>query len=197
MSNVGISLIDLPWMQVRPVLSFEAHRGSVLIMTVILAEATGGTGDLGVVDTTGHAGGYPTHTAELLNDAAGAAGPEPFVAEGPPRHHPVVPNALLRQHAPHVIAQGAPPQYTALQEFDRSVGVHRVFLALTRSRLARRLAVDVGTITALKAGQRWPSATDATKIEAGLKLPAKRCRSGFHPIPKLWRNDERYCCERS
>ncbi len=119
MSNVGISLIDLPWMQVRPVLSFEAHRGSVLIMTVILAEATGGTGDLGVVDTTGHAGGYPTHTAELLNDAAGAAGPEPFVAEGPPRHHPVVPNALLRQHAPHVIAQGAPPQYTALQEFDR------------------------------------------------------------------------------
>ena len=25
MSNVGISLIDLPWMQVRPVLSFEAH----------------------------------------------------------------------------------------------------------------------------------------------------------------------------
>ena len=60
MSNVGISLIDLPWMQVRPVLSFEAHRGSVLIMAVILAEATGGTGDLGVVDTTGHAGGYPT-----------------------------------------------------------------------------------------------------------------------------------------
>ena len=138
----------------------------------------------------------PHHTAELLNDAAGAAGPEPFVAEGPPRHHPVVPNALLRQHAPHVRAHGAPPQYTAFQEFDRSVGVHRVF-ALTRSRLARRLAVDVGTITALQAGQRWPNATDATKIEAGLKLPAKTLSLWLSPDPKLWRKNERYCCERS
>jgi RNA polymerase sigma-70 factor (ECF subfamily) len=38
-------------------------------MTASLAETTGGTGDLGVVDTKGRAGGYPTYTAaEFLTD---------------------------------------------------------------------------------------------------------------------------------
>jgi hypothetical protein len=46
-------------------------------MTVILAESTSGTGDLGVVNTMRRAGGYPTHTAELLGDTAGVARPEP------------------------------------------------------------------------------------------------------------------------
>ena len=53
-------------------------------MTASLAETTGGTGDLGVVDTKGRAGGYPTHTAELLTDAAGVPRPEPFVGQSDP-----------------------------------------------------------------------------------------------------------------
>ena len=48
-------------------------------MTVILAESIGGTGDLGVADTMGQAGGYHTHTAAPVNDTAGVARPEPFV----------------------------------------------------------------------------------------------------------------------
>jgi RNA polymerase sigma-70 factor, ECF subfamily len=48
-------------------------------MTVILAESIGGTGDLGVADTIGQAGGYHTHTAAPVNDTAGVARPEPFV----------------------------------------------------------------------------------------------------------------------
>ena len=53
-------------------------------MTASLAETTGGTGDLGVDDTKGRAGGYPTHTAELLTDAAGVPRPEPFVGQSDP-----------------------------------------------------------------------------------------------------------------
>ena len=53
-------------------------------MTVIVAESTGGTGDLGVVDTIGRAGGYPTHTARSVNDTAGVPRPEPFVAPSDP-----------------------------------------------------------------------------------------------------------------
>ena len=53
-------------------------------MTASLAETTGGTGDLGVVDTKGRAGGCPTHTGELLTDAAGVPRPEPFVGQSDP-----------------------------------------------------------------------------------------------------------------
>ena len=60
------------------------HRLIAVIMTASLAETTGGTGDLGVVDTTGRAGGYPTHTAELLTDAAGVPRPEPYVGQSDP-----------------------------------------------------------------------------------------------------------------
>jgi RNA polymerase sigma-70 factor (ECF subfamily) len=84
MFNAGISLVDLPWMQVRPV---PNHRGSVLIMTVILAESTAGTGDLGAVDTIGPASGYPTHTARPVDDTAGVARPERVIGQSDPAGH--------------------------------------------------------------------------------------------------------------
>ena len=52
MYNGGISLTDLPWMQDRTrSIASRPHRGSVLIMAVIVAETTGGTDHLGVVET--------------------------------------------------------------------------------------------------------------------------------------------------
>ena len=58
-------------------------------MTVIVAESTGGTGDLGAVGTNETACGYPTPTAEPVSDTVGVARPERFVGQsdpaGPPR----------------------------------------------------------------------------------------------------------------
>ena len=53
-------------------------------MTVILAESHGGTDHLGVVNTIRRDGGNPTRTAELLDDSAGVAQPEPFVGHSDP-----------------------------------------------------------------------------------------------------------------
>jgi RNA polymerase sigma-70 factor (ECF subfamily) len=53
-------------------------------MTVIIAESTLSTGDLGAVDTIGRAGGCPADIAELINDTAGAPRPEPFVGRSDP-----------------------------------------------------------------------------------------------------------------
>src|SRR5258708_33850917 len=58
-------------------------------MIVIVAESTGGTGDLGAVGTNETAFGYPTPTAEPVSDTVGGARPERFVGPsdrgGPPR----------------------------------------------------------------------------------------------------------------
>jgi RNA polymerase sigma-70 factor (ECF subfamily) len=47
-------------------------------MIIILAESTGGTEDLGVVDTVGQAGGFSAHTATCVNDTPSVARHEPF-----------------------------------------------------------------------------------------------------------------------
>jgi len=58
-------------------------------MSVIVAESTGGTGDLGAVGTNETGCGYPTPTAEPVSDTVGVARPERFVGQsdpaGPPR----------------------------------------------------------------------------------------------------------------
>jgi hypothetical protein len=58
-------------------------------MTVLLAQSSGGTGDLGVVHTIGHAGGYPTHTAAPVNGTASVAGPESFGGPSDPAGPPI------------------------------------------------------------------------------------------------------------
>jgi RNA polymerase sigma-70 factor (ECF subfamily) len=58
-------------------------------MSVIVAESTRGTGDLGAVGTNATGCGYPTPTAEPVSDTVGVARPERFVGQsdpgGPPR----------------------------------------------------------------------------------------------------------------
>jgi RNA polymerase sigma factor (sigma-70 family) len=58
-------------------------------MTVIVAESTRGTGDLGAAGTNATGCGYPTPTAEPVSDTVGVARPARFVGQsdppGPPR----------------------------------------------------------------------------------------------------------------
>ncbi len=58
-------------------------------MTVIVAESTRGTGDLGAVGTNATGCGYLTSTTEPVSDTVGVARPERFVGQsdpaGPPR----------------------------------------------------------------------------------------------------------------
>ena len=53
-------------------------------MTVIVAESTSGTGDLGAVSTNETGCGYPTPTAEPVSDTVGVARPERFVGQSEP-----------------------------------------------------------------------------------------------------------------
>lgn len=64
-------------------------------MTVIVAESTGGTGDLGAVGTHGTGCGYPTPTAEPVSDTVGVARPEPFVGQFDPARPRRTTNAEL------------------------------------------------------------------------------------------------------
>jgi RNA polymerase sigma-70 factor (ECF subfamily) len=57
-------------------------------MTVILAESTSGTSDLGAVGTNGTAYGFPTHTAEPISDTVAVARPERFVGPSDSAGHP-------------------------------------------------------------------------------------------------------------
>jgi len=57
-------------------------------MTVIVAESTFGTGDLGDNGTNGTACGYPTPAAEPVSDTGGVARPERFVRPSDPAGPP-------------------------------------------------------------------------------------------------------------
>ena len=57
-------------------------------MTVIVAESTCGTGDLGDNGTNGTACGYPTPAAEPVSDTGGVARPERFVRPSDPAGPP-------------------------------------------------------------------------------------------------------------
>jgi RNA polymerase sigma-70 factor (ECF subfamily) len=57
-------------------------------MSVIVAESTGGTGDLGAVGTNETGCGYPTPTAEPVSDTVGVARPERFVGQSDPAGAP-------------------------------------------------------------------------------------------------------------
>jgi RNA polymerase sigma-70 factor (ECF subfamily) len=56
-------------------------------MTIMLAESTGGTSDLGAVGTNETASGYPTHTAEPISDTVAVARPERVVGPPDPAGH--------------------------------------------------------------------------------------------------------------
>jgi len=57
-------------------------------MSVIVAESTGGTGDLGAVGTNETECDYPTPTAEPVSDTVGVARPERFVGQFDPAGAP-------------------------------------------------------------------------------------------------------------
>ncbi|MCW2653885.1 MAG: hypothetical protein JWR32_4861 [Mycobacterium sp.] len=83
---VRISLVDPPWMRVRPDLTIHSERppSKCPDRRAVFAGYTGGTGDLGAIDTAGPAGGYPTDTAELVNYTVGVPRREPFVGRCDP-----------------------------------------------------------------------------------------------------------------
>jgi RNA polymerase sigma-70 factor (ECF subfamily) len=70
----------------RPISTQPArpNRGSIPIMTAMVAESSSGTGDLGAGGTNGTARGYPTPIAEPVSDNVGVARPDRLVGPSDP-----------------------------------------------------------------------------------------------------------------